>query len=230
LPCSHCSTSSATSTPPHHHPLPTPHTPAPARQVKDTPDAPETAKKELAKLGPLSRDEKITAGAFALTVALWIFGGSIGVNAVAAATVGLFILLVRAPCLPACAARAAWARLPRWHLQRLSSSSPGRHRPAHPPTATPPSLAPSQVTGVTSWKECLNNNGAWDTLTWFAALIAMAAYLNKFGFIPWFSNSVVQVRQLRLRHLLARPPGGPLPAALHGACLPLAACCACAAP
>ena len=24
---------------------------------------------------------------------------------------------------------------------------------------------------------------AWDTLTWFAALIAMAAYLNKFGFI-----------------------------------------------
>lgn len=30
-----------------------------------------------------------------------------------------------------------------------------------------------------SWKECLNNNAAWDTLTWFAALIAMAAYLNK---------------------------------------------------
>ncbi len=27
----------------------------------------------------------------------------------------------------------------------------------------------------------------------FAALIAMAAYLNKFGFIPWFSNSVVDV-------------------------------------
>jgi hypothetical protein len=33
--------------------------------------------------------------------------------------------------------------------------------------------------GVISWKECLNNNAAWDTLTWFAALIAMAAYLNK---------------------------------------------------
>jgi di/tricarboxylate transporter len=33
-------------------------------------------------------------GAFAITVALWIFGGSIGVNAVAAATVGLTILLV----------------------------------------------------------------------------------------------------------------------------------------
>lgn len=35
--------------------------------------------------------------------------------------------------------------------------------------------------GVISWKECLNNNAAWDTLTWFAALIAMAAYLNKVG-------------------------------------------------
>lgn len=27
----------------------------------------------------------------------------------------------------------------------------------------------------------------------FAALIAMASYLNKFGFIPWFSNSVVDI-------------------------------------
>ena len=34
---------------------------------------------------------------------------------------------------------------------------------------------------------------AWDTLTWFAALIAMAAYLNKFGFISWFSSKVVGV-------------------------------------
>ena len=81
-------------------------------------------------------------GAFALTVGLWIFGGSIGVNAVAAATVGLTILL---------------------------------------------------VTNVITWKECLANGPAWDTLTWFAALIAMAAYLNKFGFIPWFSDSVVKV-------------------------------------
>lgn len=111
-------------------------------EVKDTPDAPEAAKRELDKLGPMSINEKITAGAFALTVTLWIFGGSIGINAVAAAIVGLFILL---------------------------------------------------VTNVISWKECLSNNAAWDTLTWFAALIAMAACLNKYGFIPWLSNSVVQV-------------------------------------
>ncbi len=62
--------------------------------MKDTPDAPKEAKKELEKLGPLSLDEKITAGAFAVTVGLWIFGGSIGINAVAAALLGLSILLI----------------------------------------------------------------------------------------------------------------------------------------
>ena len=62
--------------------------------MKDTPDAPQTAKAELEKLGPLSLDEKITAGAFAVTVGLWIFGGSLGINAVAAALLGLSILLV----------------------------------------------------------------------------------------------------------------------------------------
>ena len=44
--------------------------------------------------------------------------------------------------------------------------------------------------GVVSWKQCLSDNQAWDTLTWFAALIAMASYLNKYGFITWFSDKV----------------------------------------
>jgi anion transporter len=111
-------------------------------EVKDTPDAPAIAMKELDKLGPMSLNEKITAGAFAITVALWIFGGGYGINAVASAIVGLTILL---------------------------------------------------LSNVITWKECLANSAAWDTLTWFAALIAMAAYLNKFGFIPWLSASVVNV-------------------------------------
>ena len=34
------------------------------------------------------------------------------------------------------------------------------------------------------------NGQAWDTLTWFAALIGMASFLNKFGFISWFSSKV----------------------------------------
>ena len=62
--------------------------------MKDTPDAPKEARKELEKLGPLSLDEKITAGAFAVTVGLWIFGGSVGINSVAAALLGLSILLI----------------------------------------------------------------------------------------------------------------------------------------
>lgn len=63
-------------------------------QAKDTPDAPAAATRELEKLGPLSLNEKITAGAFAVTVGLWIFGAKIGVGSVAAATVGLAIMLV----------------------------------------------------------------------------------------------------------------------------------------
>jgi anion transporter len=108
-------------------------------EKKETPNAPVEAAKQLEKLGPMSTDEEITAAAFAVTVGLWIGGAAIGVNAVAAALVGLSGLL---------------------------------------------------ITGVVSWKECLSNNGAWDTLTWFAALIAMASHLNKFGFIPWFSDKV----------------------------------------
>jgi di/tricarboxylate transporter len=42
----------------------------------------------------MSRDEKITAAAFAITVGLWIGGAALGVNSVAAATVGLAILLI----------------------------------------------------------------------------------------------------------------------------------------
>ncbi|XP_049379251.1 dicarboxylate transporter 1, chloroplastic [Solanum stenotomum] len=49
------------------------------------------------------------------------------------------------------------------------------------------------VTGVVTWKECLGEAVAWDTLTWFAALIAMAGYLNKYGLISWFSETVVKV-------------------------------------
>jgi di/tricarboxylate transporter len=50
------------------------------------------------------------------------------------------------------------------------------------------------TTGVVTWKECLAEGTAWDTLVWFAALIAMAGYLNKYGLIAWFSNTVVKVR------------------------------------
>ncbi|KAK4407398.1 Dicarboxylate transporter 1, chloroplastic [Sesamum angolense] len=58
------------------------------------------------------------------------------------------------------------------------------------------------VTGVVTWKECLAESVAWDTLTWFAALIAMAGYLNKYGLISWFSQTVVKP----LRHRMVDAP------------------------
>lgn len=60
------------------------------------------------------------------------------------------------------------------------------------------------ITGVVTWKECLAESVAWDTLTWFAALIAMAGYLNKYGLINWFSQTVVKVCSLPC--LSARTP------------------------
>ncbi|KAL2320143.1 hypothetical protein Fmac_029112 [Flemingia macrophylla] len=53
-------------------------------------------------------------------------------------------------------------------------------------------LAVLLVTGVVTWKECLAEGVAWDTLTWFATLIAMVGYLNKYGLISWFSQTVVK--------------------------------------
>ena len=44
------------------------------------------------------------------------------------------------------------------------------------------------VTGVLTWKDILTEEGAWDTLVWFAALVMMASFLNELGLIPWFTK------------------------------------------
>ena len=46
------------------------------------------------------------------------------------------------------------------------------------------------LSGVLSWDEILQEKGAWDTLIWFASLIAIAGALNKFGLMTWFSDYV----------------------------------------
>jgi DASS family divalent anion:Na+ symporter len=45
------------------------------------------------------------------------------------------------------------------------------------------------LTGVLTWKDILSEEGAWDTLVWFAALVMMASFLNELGLIPWFTKS-----------------------------------------
>ncbi len=45
-------------------------------------------------------------------------------------------------------------------------------------------------TGVLTWDDVLKCKGAWDTITWFAALVMMASFLGKLGVIAWLSASV----------------------------------------
>lgn len=44
------------------------------------------------------------------------------------------------------------------------------------------------LTSVLSWNDIKKEEGAWDTLVWFAALVMMASFLNTLGMIPWFSD------------------------------------------
>jgi DASS family divalent anion:Na+ symporter len=44
------------------------------------------------------------------------------------------------------------------------------------------------VAGVLTWKDILEEEGAWDTLVWFAALVMMASFLNELGLIPWLTK------------------------------------------
>nr|WP_090892214.1 anion permease [Evansella caseinilytica] len=44
------------------------------------------------------------------------------------------------------------------------------------------------LTSVLSWNDIKKEQGAWDTLIWFAALVMMASFLNELGMVPWFSE------------------------------------------
>ncbi len=46
-------------------------------------------------------------------------------------------------------------------------------------------------TKVLKWSDILEEKGAWDILFWFSILITMATFLNKFGFISWFSSLMI---------------------------------------
>jgi DASS family divalent anion:Na+ symporter len=62
--------------------------------VGETPEAPVAARKALAELGRLSRDEWITAVAFVLMVSGWIFADALGLNVTSIAFAGLGLLLL----------------------------------------------------------------------------------------------------------------------------------------
>ncbi|WP_454753757.1 anion permease [Cupriavidus necator] len=46
------------------------------------------------------------------------------------------------------------------------------------------------VTGVVTWDDMLANKQAWNTLAWFATLIALADGLSRTGFVKWFADTM----------------------------------------
>jgi DASS family divalent anion:Na+ symporter len=65
-----------------------------APEVRATPEAPRAARRALAELGPLRREEKIVAFTFAGMVALWAAAASVGLDSTAIAFLGLGVLLL----------------------------------------------------------------------------------------------------------------------------------------
>lgn len=63
-------------------------------EIKETPNAQETALAELRALGKVSKSEWIMASTAVVLLVLWIFGKKIGIEPVIAAMVGLSILLL----------------------------------------------------------------------------------------------------------------------------------------
>jgi L-tartrate/succinate antiporter len=46
------------------------------------------------------------------------------------------------------------------------------------------------VTKVVTWDDMLANKQAWNTLAWFATLVALADGLSKTGFVKWFADTM----------------------------------------
>ena len=62
-------------------------------ELRSTPEAPAAARRALAELGPLTRDEKIVLAAFVGMVALWGSAATFGIDSTAVAFLGLGLLL-----------------------------------------------------------------------------------------------------------------------------------------
>jgi L-tartrate/succinate antiporter len=46
------------------------------------------------------------------------------------------------------------------------------------------------ILNVVSWDDIVKNSAAWNTLAWFATLVALADGLNRVGFVKWFADSI----------------------------------------
>ena len=46
------------------------------------------------------------------------------------------------------------------------------------------------LTNVVTWRDITKNSAAWNTLVWFATLVALADGLTRVGFVNWFAETV----------------------------------------
>jgi len=63
-------------------------------EITETPQAAQMARDELAKMGAVTRDEKIVLGTFALALLLWLTGSMTHIEATVVALVGLGLMLL----------------------------------------------------------------------------------------------------------------------------------------
>jgi divalent anion:Na+ symporter, DASS family len=49
------------------------------------------------------------------------------------------------------------------------------------------------LTGILRFKDILEEHSAWDTFIWFATLVTIPSFLNKFGFSAWFGDWIVML-------------------------------------
>jgi len=56
-------------------------------------------------------------------------------------------------------------------------------------------LVGMMLTGVVTWDQVLANRQAWNTLVWFATLVALAGGLAQVGFVAWFAAQMGSAMQ-----------------------------------
>jgi DASS family divalent anion:Na+ symporter len=66
----------------------------------------------------------------------------------------------------------------------------GRRVHVHSTTTALVGLSVLIVTRVLTWKDVLDERGAWNTFIWLSALVMMASNLSRLGLIPWFSQTI----------------------------------------
>ena len=63
-------------------------------EIRDTPDAADLARAELAKMGPMTRNEWIVFGVFMMVFVLWVTGSRTGLDPTVVALFGLCVMLI----------------------------------------------------------------------------------------------------------------------------------------